>query len=344
MRLNDMLSEEQLDELGFVDKIGSGIKGAVSGFKASQSQRKGEQHSSKIVANLKAEFMKTVGGGNPPTHQNLIDFLSSHGLTDLDSISDPTTGSVQPTTPATTASTPGPTTPAPTTPSAPSGTTPVTPTSTTVDPKAQQANLKARLKTGQGMGTKTGTGFKQSRVGVPVQKLVGKNPDGSPKFATVREDVEGAGTLSNLQIDKIINDAVKKNYAKIVAAQTGRNLGSGGTTSTQPSSGSTTSATTPTQSAPVSATNAFNDIKKLEADWNDYISNGGQITRRLKKFIQTLNASIASAPATPTTPTNPAASPAPAKPTQAELDADHERMATGANEGVGYSRFLGIQL
>ena len=59
-----------------------------------------------------------------------------------------------------------------------------------VDPKAQQANLKARLKTGQGMGTKTGTGFKQSRVGVPVQKLVGKNPDGSPKFSTVREEVE----------------------------------------------------------------------------------------------------------------------------------------------------------
>jgi hypothetical protein len=59
------------------------------------------------------------------------------------------------------------------------------------DPKAQQAALKARLQgqraAGTSTATQTGTGFKGSRVGVPVQKLVGTNSDGSPKFATVRE-------------------------------------------------------------------------------------------------------------------------------------------------------------
>ena len=62
------------------------------------------------------------------------------------------------------------------------------------DPKAQQAATKARLQMqragGVSTATKTGTGFKQSRVGVPVQKMVGANPDGSPKFATVRESTE----------------------------------------------------------------------------------------------------------------------------------------------------------
>jgi hypothetical protein len=52
----------------------------------------------------------------------------------------------------------------------------------------QQANLKARLKSGQGMGTKTGSGYKKSRVGVPVQKLSGADASGAPKFTTVREN------------------------------------------------------------------------------------------------------------------------------------------------------------
>ena len=65
------------------------------------------------------------------------------------------------------------------------------------DPKAQQAALKARLQGDRAAGTnlaaKAGTGtssFKQSRVGVPVQKMVGANPDRSPKYATVRENKE----------------------------------------------------------------------------------------------------------------------------------------------------------
>jgi hypothetical protein len=57
------------------------------------------------------------------------------------------------------------------------------------DPKAQQANLKARLKTGQGMGTKSGTGFKDSQVGAQRNKLITK-PDGSTQMVPVRESTE----------------------------------------------------------------------------------------------------------------------------------------------------------
>jgi len=70
----------------------------------------------------------------------------------------------------------------------------IRPGSPQLDPKAQQAATKARLQMqragGVSTATKTGTGFKQSRVGVPVQKMIGSNPDGSPKFATVRESTE----------------------------------------------------------------------------------------------------------------------------------------------------------
>lgn len=57
------------------------------------------------------------------------------------------------------------------------------------DPKAQQANLKARLKTGQGMGTKSGTGFKDSQVGAQRNKIITK-PDGSTQMVPIREHKE----------------------------------------------------------------------------------------------------------------------------------------------------------
>jgi hypothetical protein len=326
MRYNDVLNEEQLDELGifkdikagFKGAMDNGVQGAVSGFKASQSSRQGEEHSSKIVSNLKAEYMKTVGGGNKATYASLIDFLGSHGLQDLDGIADPTnTGTAQPATSADPANTATPPTTT-ATPSAPSG----TPTTPAVDPKAQQANLKARLKTGQGMGTKTGTGFKQSRVGVPVQKLVGKNPDGSPKFATVREDVEGATTLNNSQIDTIIKTAVEKNYSAIVAAQRGRSLPSRGGSGVSLGRSQSTAAEPASQ---VATDNPFNNPGKLLAQWQEYLDNGGQVTRKLRKAIETLNSALpqkaVAQQAAPVAPPQP-----------------------GVTEGVGYSRFLGIQL
>ena len=171
MRYNDVLNEEQLDELGifkdikagFKGAMDNGIQGAVSGFKASQSSRQGEEHSSKIVANLKAEYMKTVGGGNKATYSSLIDFLGSHGLQDLDGIPDPTsTGATPPEAPSAPTSTP--TTPtAPTTPSsATTATITPPPAPTKIDPK-KAAELKGRLKGGAGIAGKTGTGFKTSR-------------------------------------------------------------------------------------------------------------------------------------------------------------------------------------
>jgi hypothetical protein len=71
---------------------------------------------------------------------------------------------------------------------------PVAQSATPIDNKARQAATKARIQMqragGVSTAAQTGTGFKQSRVGVPVQKMVGANPDGSPKFATVRENTE----------------------------------------------------------------------------------------------------------------------------------------------------------
>lgn len=309
MRYNDVLNEEQLDELGIVKDIKAGVKGAmdngirgaVSGFNASKSSRQGEEHSSKIIANLKADYMKTVGGGNNATYASLIDFLGSHGLQDLDSIEDPTTASANPAIPATSA--PAATTTTPTAPTA----TPAVPTK--IDPK-KAAELKGRLKGGAGIAGKTGTGFKTSRVGVPVQKLVGKNPDGSPKFATVREDLEGAASLNNLQIDNIIKAAVRKNYSAIVAAQRGRSLPSRGAGGISLGKSSATNTSVP------SAGNPFDNPSKLLAQWQEYLDNGGQVTRKLRKAIETLNSALSK---------NTVPTPAP-------------------TESVEYSRFLNMKL
>ena len=85
MRLNDVITEEHLDELN-LNSLKAGVTGAVSGYKASQSQRKGAEHSKRIVANLKANFMQTVGGGHTATYKNLRDFLADQGLIYLDKI------------------------------------------------------------------------------------------------------------------------------------------------------------------------------------------------------------------------------------------------------------------
>ena len=180
MSLDNILSEDQINELGLINKIGSGVRGAVSGYKASQSQRKGADHADRIVANLKRDFMELVGGGQPATRDNLIKFLGTHGLQNLDALANPTTRSSTVTQPKLSPTSTSPTTPTTTDPGErkePTLDPEELPAGNSVD-QTKQANLKARLKTGQGMGTKTGTGFKNSRVGVPVQKLVGKNPDG----------------------------------------------------------------------------------------------------------------------------------------------------------------------
>jgi hypothetical protein len=338
MRLDNILSEDQINELNLIKNVqgawkgatdGGGLKGAVSGYKASQSAIKGADHSSRIVANLKRDYMALVGGGEPSTYDNLIKFLGTHGLKELDTLANPTAQSntgAQPEVP-------------------PAGTSTATPATApsngriepTLDPEVpstappannDQADLKARLKAGNTLSSRTGTGFKNSRVGVPVQKLVGKNPDGSPKFSVVREDAEDV--LNNRQIDDIIKAAVKKNYSRIVAAQRGLPVDD-----EQPATGQPEAPSEPAAEPGPTATNPFSDPDKLAEDWKAYIAGGGQLNPQLRKLARNIMAN------TPTEP-KPEATPAQPKPTRAELDADHERMASGSNEG--YSRFLGIQL
>ena len=51
----------------------------------------------------------------------------------------------------------------------------------------KKAELKSRRATGQNFAAAGGTGYKDSRTGVPVQKMVGADAQGNPKFQTVRE-------------------------------------------------------------------------------------------------------------------------------------------------------------
>jgi hypothetical protein len=297
MKYQDFLNEEQLDELGILKNVQAawkgaqdgGIKGAVSGYKAQSNQNKGEEHSSKIVANLKAEFMKTVGGGNPPTYQNLIDFLSSHGLGELDSIPDPSKATNEP-----------------------------------VEPKFEPEPPSA----------------------APAGPAVDTShpADDNPNINLGMNEAIGGG-LSNPQIDQIIQSAVQKNYAKIVAAQKGRSLPSGGV-----SVSGTNSATAQSSMPNTTATNPFSDPGKLIQQWSAYVAAGGQVNKKIKRLIKAMSASMPQAAVAPkakpeVAPTpKPEVAPAPTGPTQAELDADHERMASGSNESIGYSRFLGMKL
>ena len=334
MRLDNILSETQITELGLI----SGIKGAVSGYKASQSQRKGAEHSDRIVANLKGDFMKLVGGGQPATYDNLIKFLGTHGLRELDALVNPS----NPTGTGTQTGLP------------PAGTTPATTPpgeriEPTLDPEApgtetpdnKQAELKARLQKGDTLSSRTGKGFSQSRVGVPVQKLVGKNPDGSPKFNVVREDAEDLSALNNAQIDKLIRDAVKKNYSRIVAAQRGLPPDEDGQQTATQEPTQSASTTEPAATPNVTAANPFSDPDKLAEEWSAYIAGGGVVNPKLRRLARDIMGSKKPTPAEPKAEVTPPAAP---KPTQAELDADHERMASGANESIGYSRFLGMKL
>lgn len=152
MRLNDIVNEDQINELNALKNIAGalrgardgGIKGAVSGYKASKATNQGDAHAKRIVANLKSEFMRTVGGGHPATYDNLIKFLQARGLSKLETIPNPSV--------------------------APTATAPVTP-ETRIDPTLEDVNVGA--------------------------------------------------SLSNAQIDGIINNAVKINYSKIRQAQQG---------------------------------------------------------------------------------------------------------------------------
>ena len=289
MRLHDMLTESQINELGIIDKISSGIKGAVSNVQAGRSQRKGEEHSDRIVANLKADFMKMVGGGQSATYQNLVDFLKSHSL-EVDE---------QP----------------------------------EVKPEQPQQSTQT---------TATSTATTTSPVTPPV--AVPPEPeDDNPNIVrgyneSLAEDT--SGVLTNLQIDKIIRDTVRKNYSRIVAAQQGRSTGTVGQQTSSPRE--------LTGQASVNNTNIFSDPDKLAGEWAAYIAGGGRINRKLRKLLSTMQASLAVPPSMsapkekdPTMSIN-GQKLDPNNPKDAEMIAKIKAQDT--TESVGYSRFLGIHL
>jgi hypothetical protein len=90
MKITSILNESQINELGILKNLKGAVRGAVSGYQAGKLKRKGKTHSARIVNNLRSEFHRLVGGGTEPTYQNLINFLSGHGLSELETIPDPT--------------------------------------------------------------------------------------------------------------------------------------------------------------------------------------------------------------------------------------------------------------
>jgi hypothetical protein len=355
MRLNDVLTESQINELGVLDTIGSSIKGAVSGYKANQSKRQGQEHSDRIVANLKRDFMQVVGGGSPATYKNLIDFLTSHGLSDLDTIPDP--NAAQPAAPASAASTPASTTPPNTTSAGASSSTPPpnnpptsTPSSSTQSSTA--SSTPAITSTGntntppvtppakKGFGNSSyGSTTINAPTGVPNTNNFGFTSGASTSNSNAasskaardaaerkrRTDIARAAgleesvgaVLNNRAIDSIINAAVQKNYARIVAAQQGRSAPSSAPAISP--NASSTAASRPATSNP------FDNPRKLAADWQAYIAAGGPISGRLKRLINNMN--------TAAQRSQPPAAPVQAAPAPVTTP-----------ESVGHSRFLGIQL
>lgn len=335
MKLNDILTESQIDELGIAKKIAGGVRGAVTGFKSSRDKRAGMAHSNKIVDNLRKEFMKQVGGGAEPTMQNLLSFLQNQGL-DVSSIdmdqSEPEQApkqrvepyldqKIEPTLePEKTA---GPST------SSTGGT--VTNTPTGLQHKASSDNPNQPKKPSPGanafgsMVNQLGGGAPAEpesppppkRTGGKVPGVVSQTPNAVRKRASrsakrsggvVKEDAQ----LNAVAINDIIKAVVQKNYSKIRQAQAGI-LPPPTVDLTQFSRSAE-----PKPEVPVS--NVFANPQELEKSWDEFLKAGGSITDEHKKLFAKL-AGSASATTAPSAPP-----PTPAK------------------ESVFYSRFLNKSL
>lgn len=321
MKLDDILTESQIDELGIAKKIAGGVRGAVTGFKSNRDKRAGLQHSNKIVDNLRREFMKQVGGGTEATVQNLLSFLQNQGL-DVSSVNtdqlaqepapqnqpkqriEPTLD-LEPTPekPKTTTSTPSST----------GGT--VTPTATGLQHKASPDNPNQPKTTapqgpgagafssmasqlGAPSGNQPPTPTKPKRTGGKVPGVVSQTPNAQRKRAAriaksggvVKEETQ----LNAVNIDKIIRDVVQKNYSKIRQAQAG----------TLPAQTvDLTQFSQPVQpKSEVPSNNAFANPEELEKSWDEYVKAGGTISDQHKKlFAKLAGSATAPAPAAPTT-------------------------------------------
>jgi len=321
MKFNDFLTEEQLDELSF-SQLGAGIKGAVSGYKASGSERQGREHAKKIAARLKHEFMRLVGGGQPATKDNLHNFLSSYGLNIDDTV---------PETP-----------PTPQAPAQSAAATPAQPSNVKEPPVRVEPTLDPETPPASNVpSAPSSTPSSSGGTITPTAKgLVHKANPNNPNLR-VAEDTT---TLSNAQVDQIIDKVVSKNYSRIVAAQRGINVDGGAdAVAPQPTQ------TAPAQAEPGPAGNPFSDPNKLIQAWMDYIRAGGDINSKITKLsamlvraIKQQGSQLNQKKQAQTPPVQPAAAPTkPAVDLSHPAD-DNPNIGLGSNEG--YSKFLGRRL
>ena len=150
---------------------------------------------------------------------------------------------------------------------------------------------------------------------------------GAPSVATPPERIDPtmeavAGGLNNIQIDKIIKDAVRKNYTKIVAAQKGRTsrpqVEPTGAADPEPSAPEQPSAPTP-QAAPTKPAGAPPMAGPAPTTLDGF-----------KKMYSTLDPKERAALRD-----------------QLDIIDDQDRLASGTNESIGQpfvSKFLGITL
>ena len=150
---------------------------------------------------------------------------------------------------------------------------------------------------------------------------------GAPSVATPPERIDPtmeavAGGLNNIQIDKIIKDAVRKNYTKIVAAQKGRTarpqVDPTGAADPEPSAPEQPSAPTP-QAAPTKPASAPPMAGPAPTTLDGF-----------KKMYSTLDPKERAALRD-----------------QLDIIDDQDRLASGTNESIGQpfvSKFLGITL
>lgn len=177
----DMKFDELLVEapLGLGNTLKTAVKAMNPFSLGGRSQAQGQLGTGRNANQIYSDYYKWLGStGQQPDTDNVISFLKQNRY------SQQAIAAAQTKFP-----------PAPEAEPAPPGDTRVEPTlgdppAPAEDPaaaeKARQNNLKQRLKTGQGMGTKTGSGFKDSEVGAQRNKLITK-PDGSTQMVPIRE-------------------------------------------------------------------------------------------------------------------------------------------------------------
>lgn len=348
MKLNDILTESQIDELGIANRIAAGFRGARAGFKASRDKRQGKKHSERIVDILRKEFMQQIGGGAEPTMQNLLSFLKNQGL-DVSSVSSNSTDTgataddtprqrIEPTLDLDTKPSP----PA-STPSSSGGTVTPTPTGLTHKASPDNANQPKSSASTPGssafsaMANQLGGSTKPAEPPTPGANAFGAMANqlggGSTPAAPKRTGGKVAGKVSQTpnavrkrnsrkakRTGGVVKEAAQLNAASIdsiirdVVQKNYSRIRQAQAGILPPQSVDATQATRRSPEPEVVPNNIFSKPEELSTAWEEYIKAGGTITDKHKELF----AKLTSVPAAP--------APAP---------------KTAATESIFYSRFLG---